>query len=380
MFIDERLANTEFPLPAIRQVNMAKHPSAVSLGLGELKDFPVDEKILLAMEKAMRADGTNYSGNAGLPALRNAIAKNQQLADGFMYEPEHVVVTIGVQNALYAAIKTLAKLGAKRVLIPEINFGIYQKIPADFGLEVLTYKLNPDFGINSQALESMVMPDDLLIINSPSNPTGRVFTESEQDALAKVLQQKLTQGYVISDEIYNTLVYDGEPAVSFAHFFERTIVLNGISKSAAAAGLRVGWIVTRNKILAQAFTSTNATVISCPPTLNQYAAIPAVLGETNKSIENYNQILKQNRQIVAQHLSLANIPFVLPTGSFYFFPKIDSLLAMGVKDFCMMLAQKENGVVVIPGEAFGAPNYIRISLASSQIEEGMKRLVSFLKH
>jgi aspartate/methionine/tyrosine aminotransferase len=378
MPIDERLAHTEFPLPAIRQVNNAKHPNAISLGLGELKDFPVDGRIIEAIQHSLISDGANYTANAGLPALRNAIAKNQELVDGYSYTAENVVITIGVQNALYAVIKTLAKLGAKRILIPEIYFGIYRKIPQDFGLEVITYPLTENFGIDLTALSSLLLPEDLVIINSPANPTGRVFTVQEQQELTVVLQRKLTHGYLISDEIYSRLVYDGVPAISFSAFFDRTLVLDGISKSAAAAGLRVGWIVTRNQKLAQAVTSNNATVISCPPTINQYAAIPVVQRLTKETIEKYNVELLKNRDLAIKLLDKNHIPYVKPTGSFYLFPKISHLLNQPVKQFCLETASQTDGVVVIPGEAFGAPNYIRISLASMQIEEGMERLMKYL--
>lgn len=378
MSIDERLANTNFPLPAIRQVNMAKHASAISLGLGELKDFKVDDKIVHAATEALQKSGTNYTANAGLPALRKSVAINQKKVDGFEYNENNVVITIGVQNAMYTSIKTLAKLGAKRVLIPEINFGIYKKIPNEFNLEVVTYKLTPDFGIDLKALEYILKENDIVIINSPANPTGRVFSINEQLQLGNLFSAKLKQGYVISDEIYGKLVYDGEPYVSFFKFFDRTIVLDGISKSAAAAGLRVGWIITRNEKLAQAFTSNNASIISCPPTVNQYAALPVVNGETEQTIIKYNQALKQNRDIVTQYLDNADIPYILPRGSFYIFPKASKFIKGSVKDFCIATAQKENGVVVIPGEAFGAVDHIRISLASIEIEEGIKRFIAAL--
>ncbi len=378
MSIDERLAHTDFPLPAIRQVNNVKHSNAISLGLGELKDFPVDGQIIEAIQNSLLTDGANYTANAGLPGLRTAIAQNQKLVDGYSYSAENVVITVGVQNALYAVIKTLAKLGATRILIPEIYFGIYRKIPQDFGLEVVTYPLTESFGIDLTSLSNLLLPDDLVIINSPANPTGRVFTIIEQQELAAVLQSKLTHGYLISDEIYSQLIYEGEPATSFSAYFDRTLVLDGISKSAAAAGLRVGWIITQNQKLAQAFTSNNATVISCPPTINQYAAIPVVKGLTKETIEKYNAVLRQNRDVAIALLDRYHIPYIKPTGSFYLFPKISHLLNLPVKQFCLETASQPDGVVVIPGEAFGAPDYIRISLASMQIEEGMERLIRYL--
>ncbi|MBK3516820.1 pyridoxal phosphate-dependent aminotransferase [Carboxylicivirga marina] len=374
MSIDERLANTNFPLPAIREVNLSKHPSGISLGLGELKNFRVDKKIFESLQNNWSNGGTSYTQNAGLPGLRKAIAQKQHEQDGFDYDETNVVVTIGVQNAIYTSIRTLQKLGAKRVLIPSIHFGIYKKIPADFGLEVLCYPLNDDFSINLQALEELILPDDIIILNSPSNPTGKVFTSDELKSLAKLLEQKLTEGYVISDEIYGALVYEGTAFESFSKYFERTITADGVSKSGAVAGLRVGWLVTRNQQLAKALTSNNATIISTPPTVNQFAALPIVKGETNATIQDYNQVLKNNRDKVESFLKGMDIPFNSPRGSFYIFPKLSSIVGEDTKDFCLETASKENGVVVIPGIAFGAKEHIRISLATDEMDEALNRL------
>lgn len=190
MTIDERLASSNFPLPAIREVNLAKHPTSIGLGLGELRDFEPDPLMTDYIINSLKADGYNYSANAGLPALRNAIANQQTTEDGFSYKTDHVTIGVGVQNIMYVTIKTLAKLGAKRVLIPEVNFAIYKKIPLEFGLQVETYPLTSDFGIDLPALAQMLLPDDLVIINSPANPTGRVFTEKEQQELGQLFTQK----------------------------------------------------------------------------------------------------------------------------------------------------------------------------------------------
>ncbi len=379
MNIDERLAISEFPLPAIREINLAKHSTGISLGLGELKSFPVDKQITDALTASLFIDGTSYTHNAGLPKLREAIAHNHNQQDNFNYTLDNVIITIGVQNALYSTIKTLAKLGAKRVLIPEIYFGIYRKIPLEFNLEVLSYKLTSDFGIDLNALEELLMPNDIVLLNSPANPTGRVLSSSEQKELAELFNNKLTEGYIISDEIYSKLIYSGEVSKSFSCFFKRTIVVNGISKSGAVAGLRVGWIITRNKLLAKAITSNNATAISSPPTANQYAALPVVQGKTQTTINEYNSILKKNSDYVSAKLKELNIPFTKPTGSFYIFPNLSSILGSNTKEFCIEAAKKENGVVVIPGVAFGTPSYIRISLASNKMEEGMERFTKAIK-
>lgn len=379
MNIDERLANTNFPLPTIREVNMSKHPTGISLGLGELKEFPVNPLIIETLTNSLNNNGTSYTQNAGLPELRKAIAESQKKQDNYNYTQNNVVVGIGVQNTMYSSIKTLVKLGAKRILIPEINFGIYKKIPSEFGLEVKTYPLTEDFGVDLNKLESILNTDDLFILNSPANPTGRVFTTDEQKDLASLFNSKLNDGYVISDEIYGKLIYDGENPGSFSKYFDKTIVLDGISKSGASAGLRVGWAITKNETLAKAITSNNASIISSPPTANQYAAIPVVNGSTQNTITNYNLILKNNRDYVIKILDKLSIPYNLPKGSFYIFPDLKDRIGDNSRQFCLETAKKENGVVVIPGMAFGAASNIRISLATNQIEEGMSRLEKALK-
>lgn len=382
MTIDERLANTHFPLPAIREVNLSKHPSGISLGLGELKNFQPDNKVFEAMQASWEKGGTSYCPNAGVPQLRVAVAERQKKQDGFEYTQGHVVITIGVQNAVYTTIRTLHKLGARRILIPEIHFGIYKKIPMEFGMEVACYALSDDFSVDLEALKQQIRPDDIVLLNSPSNPTGRVYSADEQKQLGQLFSEKLTEGYVISDEIYGSLVYDGEPHTSFSKFLNRTIVVDGISKSGAVAGLRVGWIITQNEILAKAFTSNNATIISAPPSANQFAAIPVVKGETEATIQSYNEVLKTNRDRAEATLTRLKIPFVSPRGSFYIFPKLQPVLGDKVKAFCLETARAEHGVVLIPGVAFGAPDYIRISLATDEMEEGMQRfeeaLTSFI--
>ncbi len=379
MTIDERLVNSNFPLPAIREINMAKHPTSISLGLGELKNFPVDNKITNVFRNIDTEKALSYAPNAGVPELRYAIAIEHQKYDGFNYTEDNVIVTIGVQNAMYATIKTLAGLGAKRVLIPDIHFGIYKKIPEYFNLDVHTYRLTPDFGIDYNHLESILLNDDIVILNSPANPTGRVLSNNEQEELSLLLNKKLTNGYVISDEIYNKLIYDGETPAPFSKYFNRTITLNGVSKSGAVAGMRVGWCICRNTALAKAIVSANASIISCPPTINQLAALPVVCGETTKTISDYNNILNTNRNIACNILAKANIEFNLPKGSFYLFPKVKNIINGDIKTFCINTASMANGVVVIPGSAFSAPDYIRISLASSEIEEGMNRLINAIK-
>ncbi|MBS2212460.1 pyridoxal phosphate-dependent aminotransferase [Carboxylicivirga mesophila] len=378
MNIDERLENTNFPLPAIREINLSKHPSSISLGLGELKSFTVDPQIFDALSSNWN-NGISYTQNAGLPALRQAIARNQKQQDGFDYNENHVVVTIGVQNAMYTSIRTLQKLGAQRVLIPSIHFGIYKKIPAEFGMEVICYPLNSDFSINLPALEELLLPDDVIIINSPSNPTGKVFSTVELSNLGELLSRKLTKGYALADEIYSALVYEGEAAESFSKFFKRTIIANGISKSGAVAGLRVGWLITRNENLAKAFTSHNATIISTPPTANQYAALPIVNGQTTNTINQYNQLLKVNRNKVMTMLDSLDIEYNTPRGSFYIFPKIGNKITCNIKEFCITTASKTNGVVVIPGLAFGAEEYMRISLATAEMDEALMRLKKAIK-
>lgn len=368
--IDERLAAMNFPAPLIRQMNQAAHKDAIKLWLWELgKGFDLAPEILQKIEEInIQIRGWNkslfdYGPNAGDPELRNAVAQQQGIKDGKEYNSSNTLITIWVQNAMQTALGTLNRLGAKRVLIPSINFWIYKKIPSDFWMEVVHYNLTPDYGIDLQHLSDTVQKDDIIILNPVANPTGRVLSSQELEELAILLQEKLPRWYVISDEIYDSLVYGDTETSSFSRFFDRTITCNGISKSGAMAGLRVGWVVSSDTKLIEAMSSFNTSQISSPAPLNQKLALPVVNWETQASIDWYNQVLLANRERALQVLWSMWLNTQIPQGSFYIFPQITDTIA-DVKQACLQAAKHPEGVVVIPWQAFWAERNVRISLAT----------------
>lgn len=401
MTIDKNLSSKEYSAPIIRQINQAtcKTPwkESISLWLGQLwNGFDIALEIIEVLQWTVKDlnkwknTSVMYSPNAGLASLRTEVAKNQSLKDGKEYDMENVAITIWVQNAMQATIWVLKQNGAKRVLIPEINFWIYKKIPASYDMEVVTYKLTDDFGIDLKDLENKVEKDDLIIFNSPANPTWKVLSEQEVKQLWELLENKLTRWYAISDEIYDELVYEPwKKATSISKYFDRTIVLNWVSKSWAMAGDRVGWVVSQNKDFIKAFVSFNTNQISSPPTLSQLMALPVVKWETAETITKYRKILLNNREYVMNVFDRLGIKYTKPEWSFYIFPKIIDKIPnpktnRTIYKFSYDLSAQENGVVVIPWEAFWdskqAQESIRISLAvpEEKFQEGIDRLVKAL--
>jgi aspartate aminotransferase len=380
--IDERLESLQFPAPLIRQMNQIASEWAVNLGLGQLgKWFSLAPEIIQKNREVMGSlewwnkSIFDYGPNAGMEEFRQVVAENQSKKDGRKYSKLNVLSTIGVQGAMYTALWKLSQLWARRVLIPEVNFGIYKSIPTSFGMEVVTYKLNPDYWIDLNYLESVVQSWDIMILNPVANPTGRVLSEVEMTDISNLLNKRLLQGYVISDEIYDALVYDGDVETwSFSKYFHRTIICNGVSKSGAMAGLRVGWIISENTKLIEAMTSFQTTQLSSPAPFNQALSLPIVLWQTQNTINWYNDLLRENRDRAMKILDDMWLPYIKPQWSFYIFPTIKDTIK-DVKEACMKAAWDEKWVVVIPGQAFWAPKNVRISLATpnDQFSEWMER-------
>ena len=252
--IDEQILensmNVEVPL--IRKINQLlqkykkKNPydEVYNLWIWQIT-FKTDEKIIKAWIKALEEENIFWYWPAEwIKELREGIAKKQTEKDWKEYSFEDVIVTLWVQWAMQLAIYTLKQNWAKRILIPEINFWIYHKIPKAYGIEVVTYKLTDDYGIDLKDLKNKIKKDDLVILNFPSNPTWRILYDEEAKELWKLLNEKLTEWFVISDEIYDELVYEPwKTTTSISKYFNRVAIVNGFSKSWGMAGVRVGYLI-----------------------------------------------------------------------------------------------------------------------------------------
>jgi len=355
-------------IPLIREMSQISHKTSINLGLGQLT-WAVDPQIEEVFKNPQPSDYL-YSPNAGSQKLREAVAARYGYGNA-----DNAVITIGVQEAVYDTVAALKRAGAKKVLIPNIAFGIYQKISSEFGLDVQKFNLTPSsLGISFADFDEAVElhKPDVVFLNFPGNPTGIGIDDGQQSMIASVLRAHGSP-YVISDEIYRDLTFFGEKPRSFSTYYDNTVVVDGVSKSGACAGTRVGWAYTKNPDLAKIITGVGTNVKSSPPTITMRAALPIVDGRTAPTIASYNERLAKNFNITAEFLSDVDIQVPQSTGGFYVFP---NLRMRDTETFCKELAAKENGVTIIPGKAFGAPSHVRISFASDKIEEGMKRFVA----
>ncbi|EKE26389.1 MAG: hypothetical protein ACD_4C00306G0005 [uncultured bacterium (gcode 4)] len=362
----------EEQIPLIRQINSIAHPNAIRLWLWELP-YEVDDKILEII-KNPKEEYFRYAPNAWIIPLRRSVALNYWNE----YNEENVVITIWVQEAMFIVLSILKKLWAKKILIPEIYFWIYKKIPSELWLEIETFALDSHFKPNFENLENKLnsFNPEIIIINSPCNPTWTIYSKEDNKKLAEIFL-KNRNPIVISDEIYNKLTFN-EEFETFFNYYENTIVVDWISKSWASAGLRVWWIFNWNKDLSKLFIWIWTTIKSSTPTLNQYAAMPIVNWETKNSIDSYKEKLKINSLVVEKYLNELWIVFNSSQWWFYMFPDIKDFVWDDSEDFCRFAAKNENWVVVIPWKAFWKPTNVRISFASDKIEEWMKRFSMLL--
>ena len=381
--IDSILENMEAEpdsqMSIIRSINSVKHFDAINLGLGQVNTAALWLAPRLEQILQEGHDKLSYTANAGYPKLISALAEKYQLTK------ENVLVTCGVQNGIHYLFTLLQEFGAKKILLPEVAFGAYKTKANEVGLEVEKYGFNEDLSLNlnkfEQALRDFV--PDIVVVNSPSNPTGVVFFESEMQGIATLLEANGSP-FLASDEIYREFTDPNLPtAPSFLDYYnpERCIALDGVSKSGGIAGARVGWMVSGHRKLVQMATKRHATTNSSLSPLHQEMARAIVAGETAETILKYRETIFENRELMEVDFRNANSRIVLnshPQGSIYAFPQVTDQI--DTYDLCMRAARDRWGVAVIPGKAFGAPDRIRIALATNihQLREGVRRLVGFV--
>jgi len=368
----------------------------IDLGAGE-PDFETPEPVRQAAITAIQKGKTKYTPNTGTMALREAIAASLQKEYGAVYQPNEIIVSNGAKQSVYNAILALCNPGDE-VILPAPYWVSY---PEQIRLAGATAKVainpdNDDFKLTPARLRAAISPrTKLLILNSPSNPTGTVYTVEELQALVDIIRQH--EFFVLADEIYIKLVYDGVATTSLCSFPEirdRLILVNGFSKSYAMTGWRLGFaaapltiVKTMDKI--QSHTTSNACSIS------QEAGLAAISGN-QEAIEMMRQKFDERRRFVYESLSrMPGVAVRLPKGAFYMFINVTSLLGLteaplgtmdwgrevnGKKlkfphDLCQHLVEHA-GVALVAGEAFGSGFHVRLSYATDMktLQEAMKRL------
>ncbi|MDD4850305.1 MAG: aminotransferase class I/II-fold pyridoxal phosphate-dependent enzyme [Gemmiger sp.] len=360
----------------------ADMPDCISLGVGE-PDFKTPWSVRDAGIRSLELGRTRYTANAGLKALRTEISAYFDRRFGLHYRPEdEIVVTVGGSEAIDLAIRALVQPGDE-VIIPEPCFVCYEPITQLTGgvaVHVAT-RQEEDFRLTPEALRAAITPKTkLLILPYPNNPTGGVMEEGDLEKIAEVLRG--TDVMVLSDEIYSELTYGLARHTSIASLpgmWERTVVINGFSKSYAMTGWRLGYAAGPAPLI-KVMTKIHQSCIMSAPTTSQYAAIVA-LRQCDDQIEMMRDEYNRRRRFVVKALNEMGLTCFEPRGAFYVFPCLEST-GLTSEEFCeLLLAEKH--VAIVPGGAFGdsGEGYARISYAYSveHLAEAMKRIRAFLQ-
>jgi aspartate aminotransferase len=352
-----------------------------SFSAGE-PDFDTPAHIKAACVKALDQGKTKYGPASGEPKLREAIAHKLKRENGLDYKPENVIVSNGGKHSLYNLIIALIESGDE-VIIPAPYWLSYpEMVTLAGGTSVIVQTdANTGYKITPEQLRQAITPKTkLFIINSPSNPTGMVYTPEELQALAEVIVEK--DILVVSDEIYEKIIYDGVKQVSIGslgeEIFARTIVSNGFAKGYSMTGWRIGYLAGPLELIKATITlQSHSTSNVC--TFAQYGAIAALEGEQD-CVEEMRQAFAKRREVMYERLNgIPGLSCPKPEGAFYMLPDI-SKTGLKSLEFSNTLLEKQQ-VAVIPGVAFGVDNNIRLSYATDMatIEKGMDRLERFIK-
>jgi len=368
----------------------AQGVDVVGFGAGA-PDFDTPDYIKDAAIKALKAGKTKYTAAAGIVELRTAIATKLKKENGLEYTPDQIIVNIGGKHSVYEAMQAVLDPGDE-VILPTPYWVTYPEAIklADAVPKIIQTDKNTGYKIiPSQLKEAITEKTAMLLINSPNNPGGFTYTPQELKALAKVLEG--TDVYVLSDEIYEKLIYGDTKFVSFASLSEdaynRTLTLNGFSKAFSMTGWRLGYTAGPLEAI-KAMGRLQSHMTSNPVTFGQYAAIAALGEPADEAIENMRIEFERRGKYMAQRLnSIPGIVCTEPTGAFYCFPDVSShygrningIKINGSMDFAKALLEQAN-VALVPGLPFGCDNNVRLSFACSleQITTGLDRLEKWL--
>lgn len=355
-------------------------PDVISLGVGE-PNFDTPWHIREAGIQALQSGKTFYTSNAGLQELRAAISSYTKRKTGLTYNPENqIIVTVGGSEAIDLALRALLNAGDEVIYLEPGFVSYYPCIKLADGVPV-PIRLTEEnrFRLKPEQLEAAVTPKSkVLILSYPNNPTGAVMEKEDLEALLPVIQKH--DLIVISDEIYGELTY-GVKHCSIAGLpgmEQRTIIINGFSKSFAMTGWRLGYALGNHEIIEQ-MVKIHQFAVMCAPTISQYAAIEA-MEQGDGDIEAMRESYDQRRKFLYHELQRLGLPCFEPQGAFYMFPNIREF-GLSSGEFALKLL-KEEKVAVVPGDSFGecGEGFVRISYAASlqNLKEAVNRIFRFL--
>ncbi|MBD7936099.1 MULTISPECIES: pyridoxal phosphate-dependent aminotransferase [Cytobacillus] len=379
--------STTLAITAKAKEMKAQGIDVIGLGAGE-PDFNTPQHIIDEAIQSMNEGYTKYTAAAGLPKLKEAISNKFKQDQGIDIPASDIIVTSGAKHALYTLFQVILNKGDE-VIIPtpywvsypeQVKLAGGKPVFID-GLEENEYKVTP------QQLETVISEaTKAVIINSPSNPTGMLYSKPELEAIGEFcLKHNIL---IISDEIYEKLTYDGHQHISIAQISpelqEQTIIINGVSKSHSMTGWRIGYAAGNTAII-KAMTNLASHSTSNPTTPSQYGAIAAYNG-SQQPVEEMKNAFEERLNIIYQQLvAIPGFTCIKPQGAFYLFPNVEEaakLTGFADVDAFVKGLLEEAKVAVIPGSGFGSPKNIRLSYATSleQLEAAVRRIHEFVNH
>jgi aspartate aminotransferase len=360
----------------------AEGKDILSFSAGE-PDFDTPEVIKEEAIKALKKGFTKYTAVAGIPELLEAISLKLKRDNNLEYKPSNIITSNGAKHSLFNLFQALIEDGDE-VIVPSPYWVTYPELVRYSGGVVVEVETTDesDFKMTAKQLKEAITPKTkMLILTTPSNPTGSVYSKDELEEIAEVL--KGTDIFVCSDEMYEKLIYDGEKFTSVASIsddmFKRTITVNGLSKSVAMTGWRFGYLASPNDELIGAMKRLQSQSASNINSITQYAASAGLDGRADEDIEKMRVEFEKRRDLAISLIEdIDKLSVVKPKGAFYLFINIKKVTNDSMTFAKELLSEK--GVAVIPGIGFGSDGYIRFSFATDEksIVEGIKRIKEFV--
>lgn len=361
----------------IRQIFERALPDSINFGLGE-PDLPTPQFLREEAARITLTEQNGYTSHAGLLPLREKIAAAYP---HLALKPNQVCVTVGSQEAMTAAFLAIVDEGDE-VLIPNPSFPAYENCVRLSGGEPVFYRLpaDRDFAFDIEEFKSRITPKTrAAVIISPSNPTGKIFTESDLRQIAEVLQD--TGIYLISDEIYADLYFTADAPRSASEFYDRTVIVSGLSKSLSMTGWRVGWVASAETDVVKAALTLHGFLTVCTSTISQKASLLGWSEEAERAKAEAREIYKRRGEFLIALLEKElNLRGTSPEGAFY---TMVDVRPVGAGDLEVAERFLQNRVITVPGVAFGseAAGFLRVSFCNSEekMAEGVRRMKEALK-
>ena len=382
-------ASSTMAMDALAKQMKADGIDVLGFGAGE-PDFNTPDHIKAAANRAIAVNVTRYTPASGTLELKQAVCRRMREDCGVDYAPAQVVVTGGAKHCVYLALRSLVDPGDE-VILPAPYWVSYLELIKMVGGKpvIVTAGERDNFKMTAEQLAAAITPrTKALILNNPNNPTGMVYSREELEAIAQVCVEK--DIYVISDEVYYGLLYDGVKFTSMAalggEIKERTVLINGVSKSYAMTGWRIGYLLANEKI-ARVISNFVSHSTGSPCSVSQAAAVSALTGPQD-CVEEMRRAFEERRNYIVERVNrIDGVSCLKPEGAFYVMMNIERLIGKTVHgeriqtdhDFCTAFL-KHGLVATVPGRGFGAPNFVRWAYAASMdnIRKGLDRLEAFL--